>query len=178
MSPSRHRRIAVKGRSGVIVVVLAALAAGLAAAVASGASSTVTVSQLKVGFKKSTGQTLVVDPALSSAGHYTAFNLGVQTMTKQARYGTFTVFLVSGSDAAGDVQRLLMDAHTGQVGTPGAGGIYWEKDITMHGDEVWMAKRPYGSNVVVWWTTRTPVKKTDRTWTTLHKALTAVTKNA
>jgi hypothetical protein len=46
----------------------------------------------------------------------------------------------------------------------------------MTGTAVWVAKRPYGANVVVWWTTTSPARKTDRTWTTLHKALTAVTK--
>jgi hypothetical protein len=39
-----------------------------------------------------------------------------------------------------------------------------------------MAKRPYGANVVLWWTSATPAKKTDRTWTALHKALTVVTR--
>jgi hypothetical protein len=160
-------------------VIVAALSVALAAAVgtATGASSAVTVTQLKSGFKKATGQALVVDRARSSAGHYTAFNLGLQTATKQARYGTFTIFLVTGGDVPGDVQRLLMDPHTGQPGTPGAGGIVWEKGVTMTGTSTWTAKRPYGSNVVIWWTTTTPVKKTDRTWTALHKALTAVTKN-
>ena len=42
----------------------------------------------------------------------------------------------------------------------------------MSGAEVWMAKKRYGSNVVLWWTTSTPVKKTDVTFKNLHKALT------
>ena len=41
------------------------------------------------------GQKLVVDTARSFPGHYTAFNLGVQTGTRQARYGTFTIYLVT-----------------------------------------------------------------------------------
>ena len=168
------RRTAVKRT--VVLAALLTVAAAFAAGIATGAPSAVSVTQLKSGFKKATGQALVVDRVRSSAGHYTAFNLGVQTATKQARYGTFTIFLVTGSDMAGDVQRLLMDPHTGQPGTPGLGGIVWEKGVTMTGTSVWTAKRPYGSNVVIWWTTTTPVKKTDRTWTTLHKALTAVTK--
>ena len=163
-------------RTGVIVVLAAAVAAALTAG-ASGAPSTVTVAQLKSGFKKATGQTLVVDRVSSTAGHYTAFNLGVQTMTKQARYGTFTIYLVSGGDVAADVKRLLTDPHTGELVAPATGGIYWEKDSTMSGTDIWMAKRPYGANVVIWWTTTSPVRKTDRTWTTLHKALTSVTKN-
>lgn len=164
-------------RTGVIVALVAALAASLAAAGASGAGSTVTVSQLKAGFKKSTGQALVVDRLRSSAGHYTAFNLGVQTMTKQNRYGTFTIYLVSGGDVAADVRSLLADPHTGQVGTPATGGIYWDKGTTMTGSAIWTARRPYGANVVVSWTTTSAVRKTDRTWTTLHKALTSVTKS-
>ena len=162
-------------RSALVVALATALAAALSAG-ASGAPSTVTVAQLKSGFKKATGQTLVVDRVGSTAGHYTAFNLGVQTTTKKARYGTFTIYLVSGSDVAADVNRLLTNPHTGDLGTPATGGIYWEKDVTMTGTEIWMAKRPYGANVVVWWTTTSPVRKTDRTWTVLHKALTSVTK--
>lgn len=164
-------------RTGVVVALAAALAAAVTAG-ASGAASTVTVSQLKSGFKKATGQTLVADRIISSPGHYTAFNLGVQTTTKRLRYGTFTIYLVSGSDGSADVQRLLANPHTGQVGTPATGGIYWEKNTTMSGTETWTAKRPYGTNVVLWWTTTSKVRKTDRTWTTLHKALTAVTKSS
>ena len=163
-------------KTSLIVAVAAALAASLAAG-ASGAPSTVTVAQLKSGFKKATGQALVVDRERSNPGHYTAFNLGVQTMTKRARYGTFTIYLVSGSDVTGDVQGLLTNPHTGQLDPPAAGGIYWEKDSTMTGTDIWMAKRPYGANVVIWWTTTSPVRKTDRTWTVLHKALTSVTKS-
>lgn len=162
-------------RTGVVVALVAALAAALTAG-ASGARSTVTVAQLKSGFKKATGQTLVADRALSSPGHYTAFNLGVQTKTRQARYGTFTIYLVSGADVATEVQGLLRNPHTGQVDPPSTGGIYWEQNQSMTGTSTWTAKRPYGANVVIWWTTAASQKKTDRTWKTLHKALTAVTK--
>ncbi len=164
-------------RTGATLAVLSAVAA-LAASSAGAGSSTVTVTQLKSGFKKATGQTLVVDRARSSAGQYTAFNLGVQTKTKQARYGTFTIYLVTSSDPASVVQTLLQDAHTGVVGAPSAGGIRWESVSLLTGQTGWMAKRPYGANVVLWWTSATPAKKTDRTWTTLHKALTAVTRGA
>ena len=72
----------------------------------------------------------------STAGHYTAFNLGVQTTTKQARYGTFTIYLVSGSDVAADVKRLLTDPHTGELGTPATGGhlLGEGRDDERHGD--------------------------------------------
>ena len=46
----------------------------------------------------------------------------------------------------------------------------------MSGTEVWLAKRQYGANVVLWWTSSRPVKKTDATFTTLHKALVLVAK--
>lgn len=163
-------------RTSAIVAVLVAVGALLAAGPANAGASNVTVSQLKRGFKKATGQTLVVDRARSNPGHYTAFNLGVQTATRQARYGTFTIFLVSGSDAAGDVERLLADPRTGELGPPAKGGIRWEKGVSLTGTETWTAKRPYGSNLVIWWTTASPAKKTDRTWRTLHKALTSVAK--
>jgi hypothetical protein len=162
-------------KSALVVALTAVLAAALSAG-ASGAPKTVTVAQLKSSFKKATGQALVVDRTFSSPGRYTAFNLGVQTTTKKARYGTFTIYLVSGGDVAADVEGLLVDPHTDKLGTPAAGGIYWEKDTTIRGDEIWMAKRPYGSNVVLWWSTTSPVRKTDRTWTTLHRALNAATK--
>ncbi len=163
-------------KTSLVIAIATAVSASLAAG-ASGAPSTVTVAQLKSGFKKATGQTLVVDRVASTAGHYTAFNLGVQTTTKRARYGTFTIYLVTGGDVAADVNRLLTDPHTGELVAPAAGGIYWEKDSTMSGTDIWMAKRPYGANVVIWWTTTSPARKTDRTWTVLHKALTSVTKS-
>ncbi len=149
-----------------------ALVASIVVAGAHGASTVVTAAQLKSTFKKGTAQKLVVDTLRSSSGKYTAFNLGVQTGTKQARYGTFTIYLVTNPDVEGQVASLLTDPHTGQLGTPGAGGIYWEKARTMSGAEVWMAKKRYGSNVVLWWTTSTPAKKTDVTFKNLHKALT------
>ena len=154
-----------------------ALVASIVVAGAHGASTVVTAAQLKSAFKKGTAQKLVVDKLRSSSGKYTAFNLGVQTGTKQARYGTFTIYLVTDTDLEGQVTSLLTDPHTGQLGTPGAGGIYWEKARTMSGTEVWMAKKRYGPNVVLWWTTSLPVKKTDRTFQTLHKALLPLAKS-
>jgi hypothetical protein len=151
---------------------LAALFAVTVVAAAQGApTTTVTPAQLKSGFKKATGQKLVVDRGRSSTGRYTAFNLGVQTKTRQDRYGTFTIYLVTSADAASDVESLLRDPHTGEVGTPAPGGIYWEQDVTMTGQQVWMAKHQYGPNLVLWWTSTNPTKKTDRTYATLNKAL-------
>jgi hypothetical protein len=153
------------------VGLLAALVAVTVVAAAQGAPATVTPAQLKSGFRKATGQKLVVDRGRTSPGHYTAFDLGAQSKTKQDRYGTFTIYLVNGADVPGDVQRLLMDPHTGQVGARATGGIYWEHDSTMTGQQVWLAKHLYGANVVLWWTSTNPAKRTDRTYATLHKAL-------
>lgn len=90
---------------------------------------------------------------------------------RQARYGTFTIYLVSGADAEADVTDLLADAHSGALGGPASGGIYWEPGRTPHGDRYWLAKRRYGSNVVLHWTSSKPVRKTDATFATLHATL-------
>ncbi len=90
-------------RMGWIVGLVAALVAATTVAAAQGAPATVTPAQLKSGFKKATGEKLVVDRGRTSAGSYTAFSLGVQTKTRQDRYGTFTIYLVTGSDVAADV---------------------------------------------------------------------------
>jgi hypothetical protein len=137
---------------------------------AQAAPGNVTAAQLKAGFKKATGQKLVVDSVRSSAGSYTAFNLGTPTFTRLARYGNFTIFLVSG-DVATNVDGLLTDQRTGQLEPPASGGIHWEHGASLGGGLTWTAKHLYGSNVVLWWTTSQDVKKTDRTYATLHKAL-------
>ncbi len=158
------------------IATIALAAVALVATAAQARTTDVTPAQLKSGFKKATGQKLVVDKVRSSPGHYTAFNLGVQSFTKQSRYGTFTIYLINGADVASEVGKLLTNPHTGQLDPPAPGGIYWENDVTIQGADVWLAKHKYGSNVVLWWTTPTPTKKTDRTFKTLHKALVAVTK--
>lgn len=159
---------------------VASLIATLAAAVAVGAvhasPGDVTAAQLKAGFKKATGQKLVVDKDRSSPGEYTAFNLGVPTITKRARYGLFTIYLVTSADAQGEVENLLRNLHTGQVDPPGPGGIYWEQDSGLGTGLVWVAKHRYGPNVVLEWSTTSEQKKTDKTFKRLHKALVAVTK--
>ena len=87
------------------------------------------------------------------------------------------VYLVtSTTELEADVTRLLGDTRTGQPGTPTAAGIYWERGTTLHGDPYWMAKRRYGSNVVLTWIGSSPVKKTDASWMRLHKALLSATK--
>ena len=149
----------------------------LAAAVGANAATTgVSAAQLKAGFRTATGERLLVKTPSSYAGHYVAFDLGVQTMFRKARYGTFTIYLVTGPDVDAEVGELLADAHTGALGTPGPGSIYWEHGTGVRGDSYWLAKRRYGSNVVLTWIGINPVKKTDGSWTKLHKTLVAITK--
>jgi hypothetical protein len=159
---------------------MAALAATVAAVAAAGsaqaAGGDVTAAQLRAGFKKATGQKLVVDSVRSSAGRYTAFNLGTPTFTRLARYGNFTIFVVSG-DIAANVNGLLTDQRTGQLEPPAAGGIHWEHGASLGGGLTWTAKHVYGSNVVLWWTTSQDVKKTDRTYAKLHTALRGIVGN-
>lgn len=157
----------------VLISVLALVAVGSTAA----AVSTTTAAQLTSRFKAATGVKLVRNKTLSYAGHYTAYDLGAHpSAVNSARFGKFTVYLVTAADPAADVNDLLADTHTGLKGTPGPGNIYWEAGATLYGDKYWQAKRLYGQNVVVKWTTASTVRKTDVTWKHLHAALTTATK--
>jgi hypothetical protein len=152
-------------------VLLLALALTASAALAQSSATSVSAAQLKASFKKSTGDKLLVSKNYSYPGHYTAFDLGVVTIAKKGKYGTFTLYLVNGPDVQAEVTDLLADGHTGALGTPGPGNIYWESGSTVYGDKYWMAKRQYGENVVLWWIGSKPVKKTDKTFKRLHTAL-------
>jgi hypothetical protein len=152
-----------------------ALAALTLPALCTAAGPSLTPWQLATRFKQATGDRLVVSPRASYAGHYTALDLGVATISKKARYGTFTVYVVTGPDVEAEVTDLLADGHTGLLGTPGPGNIHWESGRTLYGDRYWLAKRRYGHNVVLWWIGNRPVRKTDATWTRLHRALTKAT---
>jgi hypothetical protein len=140
------------------------------------AAPTTTASQLTKRFKTSTGQKLVPNGQQSYPGHFKAYDGGIQTAALKARFGTFTVYLVTAADVEAEVTRLLSDSHTGQLGAPSAGKIYWEQGVTLQGVNYWQAKRRYGQNVVVKWIGASPAKKTDATWKRLHAALTAATK--
>ena len=141
------------------------------------AATTTTATQLTTRFKTATGgQKLVVNKQQSYAGHYKAYDGGPQTAALKARYGTFVVYLVAAADVESQVTDLLADTHTGELGAPSAGKIYWEQGVSLYGDEYWQAKRRYGQNVVLSWIGSTPAKKTDATWKRLHAALTAATK--
>jgi hypothetical protein len=159
---------------------LLALAAVLALAVCAVAAAQpsakrVNGSQLQKKFRAATSERIVVNKLRSSPGHYVAYEIPSQSFASKARWGTFTVYVVTAADPEADVMRLLADTRTGELGTP-SGGIYWEQGATIHGNVFWMAKRRYQSNVVVTWVGSKSVRKTDATWTRLHKAVTAATK--
>jgi len=145
------------------------------AALAASSSPTVTAAQLKASFKRSTGDKLLVNRKSSYPGHYVAFDVGAASIAKKAKYGTFTIYLITGAEVDAEVTDLLADGHTGVLGSPSAGNIYWEYGKTLYGDPYWMAKRRYGQNVVLWWIGSKPVKKTDRTFKQLHKTLAKAT---
>jgi hypothetical protein len=152
-----------------------ALGALLLPALVHAAQPALTARALATRFEQATGDALVVNRKAGYPGHYVALDLGVPTIAKKARYGTFTVYVVAGPHAEADVSDLLADAHTGVLGRPGPGGIHWERGVTVHGDRYWMAKRRYGANVVLWWIGSQPVRRTDATWQRLHRALTRAT---
>ena len=158
--------------AGALVVLLAFAAP---AAVAQPSAPSLPAAQLKAQFKQSTGDKLLVNKKFSYPGHYLAFDAGVATIARKGKYGTFTVYLVTGADVEAEVTDLLADGHTGVLGTPGPGRIYWEAGTTLYGDQYWMAKRRYGENVVLWWIGSKPVKKTDKTFKRLHTVLTKAT---
>ena len=150
-------------------LVLLALPALVAAA-----GPTLTPWQVTTRFKQATGDKLVVNRKSTYPGHYTALDLGAVTIAKKGRYGTFTVYVVGAGDVETDVTDLLADGHTGVLGTPSTGSIYWESGTTIYGDRFWLAKRRYGANVVLWWIGDQQVRKTDATFKRLHTALTRV----
>lgn len=156
-----------------LVAVVFALSVGVGLVPAAASTS---AKQLTTSFKKSTGQKLILNKSRSSPGSYLAYDIGTQTFATQARWGTFTVFLVTASDVETQVNALLADTHTGMLGTPTAAKIYWEAGATLRGDTYWQAKRRYGTNVVLHWIGQNSTKKTDATWKRLHAALTAATK--
>jgi hypothetical protein len=161
-------------RSFAFIVAMLALAA--LTSTASLATSTTTSTQLTTRFKAATGEKLVTNKQTSSAGHYKAYDLGIPTAFKRAKWGTITVYLVTASDVETEVTGLLADTRTGVLGTPSAGNIYWEQGATLQGQAYWQAKRRYGQNVVLKWIGSAGTKKTDASWKRLHKALTAATK--
>jgi hypothetical protein len=155
-------------RAHLRLALLAALVAfAVAVAPASGATA-LTASQTVARFKAATGSKLAIDRAASYAGHYTALSLS-PSISNQARYGRFLLFVVGPGDTAADVQKLLADGHTGVLGAPGPSSIYWEKGRYLGGGSYWLAKKQYGPNLVLWWYGAD--KKVNAAFTRLHKPL-------
>ncbi len=173
IAPTAAARTIQRVKRLVPLVVLAFVLLGTAAAPA---ATSVSAKQLTTRFKKATGEKLVVNKLKTSPGAQVAYELRVQTFASKAKWGTFTVYLVTAADVEAGVTRLLADTHTGTLGRPTAAGIYWEQGATLTGTPFWMAKRRYGKNVVLTWIGNQPVKKTDASWKRLHKALVAATK--
>ena len=141
------------------------------AAVSASAGSTLSPSQVVSRFKAQTGTTLAVDKRSSYPGHYAA--LGVpQSISNIGRYGRFTIWVVTSGDEE-DVRQLLVDPHTGELGTPGPASIYWEHGTTIGGTPFWLGKKRYGSGIVLWW--YGSERRVDATFKRLHRALTTVT---
>ncbi len=81
---------------------------------------------------KDTGDKLLLNRTISSPGHYQAYDVGVPSIAEKGKYGP---------DVEAEVMGLLIDLHTGQLGIPAPGRIYWESGTTIDGDRFWMAKR-------------------------------------
>jgi hypothetical protein len=158
-------------RAHLRLALLAALVAlAVAVAPASGATA-LTASQAVARFKAATGSKLLVDARSSYPGHYTALALA-PSISNQGTYGRFTLYVVAPGNVAGDVRKLLADAHTGALATPGPANIFWEQGRYLTGGTYWLAKKRYGANLVLWW--YGTEKRVNPAFTRLHKALTKV----
>ncbi len=126
-------------------------------------------------FRAATGEKLVVDRRASTPGRYDAVGLRFRSASKQARFGIFTIYVVTSEDVETAVTELLADGHTGELGEPDRHGIHWEEGTTLDGDPYWLAKKRYGVNVVLWWFGSDDAT-TDATFRRLDRALRKVTR--
>jgi hypothetical protein len=163
-------------RSAAIATIVLTCVSLLAVAQASPGATDTTAAQLTARFKQATGDKLVKNTKISYPGHYIAYDVGPASIARKAKYGTFTIHLVTGPDVEAEVDDLLADGHTGVLGTPGPSNIYWEAGSTIYGDKYWLAKKRYGANVVLWWISSKPVKRIDATFKRLHTALLRATR--
>lgn len=162
-------------RGFAIAIGILGLALPLVLLPATVASATdLTAGQASARFGELTGERLIVNRRASLPGRYVALDLGTPSAAKRARYGTFTVYVVTAADRDAQVADLLADGHTGAVGTAGLGGIHWEAGSTLRGERYWLAKRRYGANVVLWWIGTADRRQTDASFRRLHRPLTAV----
>lgn len=150
-----------------LAILTALVVLAVAVAPASGATAP-TASQAVARFKAATGAKLLVDKRSSYPGHYTALSLP-SSISNQGKYGRFTLYVVGPNDVAADVRKLLADAHTGVLGTPGLANIFWEQGRYLSGGTYWLAKKQYGGNLVLWW--YGTEKRVNPAFTRLHKAL-------
>lgn len=130
-----------------------------------------TQAQVVKRFEQATGRKLTVDRASSRSGRYTVLRLS-SSVTNTATYGEFKLFVVAPGAADAEAQQLLVNVHTGVLGSPAAAGIYWEQTRLLSGGSVWIGKKRYGPNLVLWH--YGPVQKVDPTFKRLHKALSRV----
>ncbi len=122
-------------------------------------------------FRAATGIQIRPDVRTTYAGHWVALS-PLPSQANLGRFGTITIYVLNGTDRATDLHDLLADGHTGQLGTAGAGGIYWEGASLISGGKAWLAKKRYGDNVVLW--RYGTERRVDRSFRELHRALTRI----
>lgn len=156
-------------RTSLSLALLVALLAIAAAGTRAAAPPSLTTSQVVVRFKAATKAKLLADKASAYPGHYAALALP-PSITNQARYGRFILYVVGPTATVADVEQLLADGHTGVLGTPAAARIYWEQGQYLTGGTFWLAKKQYGANLVLWW--YGTEKKVAPAFSRLHNLLT------
>jgi hypothetical protein len=154
-----------------VVVSLVAVVLAVAVPAASAEGQLTSQGQVVARFAAATGEKLRVNPKLGYPGHYVALGLGTPSIVQKARYGVFTVYVVTGGDVTTEVNGLLADSHTGTLGTPGPAAIYWEAGTTLTGEHYWLAKKRYGANIVLTWIGTRDARKTEPSFTRLHRVL-------
>ncbi|MFN0154399.1 MAG: hypothetical protein ACKVUT_08470 [Gaiella sp.] len=122
-------------------------------------------------FHAATGVRVRPDQRLAYPGHWVALT-ALPSQANLGRFGTFTLYVLNGDDAATDLHDLLADGHTGRLGAPGPGNIHWESAPLISGGTAWLAKKRYGANVVLW--RYGTEKRMDRSFRELHRALVRV----
>jgi hypothetical protein len=149
--------------------------AGLVAVAPVSAAAPLSASQVAARFDAAAGRKPTVDRRLSRPGHYTALRLS-QSVSNVALYGDFVLWVIGPATLEADVADRLADSHTGVVGVPGAAAIHWEAGTSLSGQPYFLAKKRYGTNVVLW--RYGPTRKVDASFKRLHKLLTKLVSGA
>lgn len=134
-----------------------------------GSAGPVTTDLVVQRFRAATGDTLRIDPRATIGVRYDALVLA-PSRSKRARYGVFTLYVVTAADLETVVTELLADGRTGELGEPDRRGIRWEAGTTLTGERYWLAKKRYGANVVLWWF-GTQERRVDAPFRRLDRAL-------